>query len=417
VLGAPHRGVGGVDGDDGQVPVGGHLGQAVPEPAGGDAGHQPAIGPSPLSSARAPTVAFPAFGPGLVEVEILDDHRLAGRRLGQSDQGGDGPPEPSIPGRGGQPSQVQRHRHRRPHRVAGRVDDHGGEVAGIDVDGQHRVAAQLLERRHLGGRRLPGGVEIPAAPFRLEGDVVADRAGCRLGGHLIAPVGESDGDGQPVAAMGPVGPMGERPGEFHLQPALLRVPADGLVPPRLVGLPIGGEEPTRRLPPLPPLLLAHPGLVEMAASGQTPTPPADRHPPLDQTSLHLHQAGVKDLETALLLEPLRPAAIAPGPAPTLPARHRQAAPQPTHPGPQTPRLGHQIPFPQPPGVLGGAGDRPRPARRTRRRQDPLALPPRHRRTLRVQPALATPTSDIRPRQTPQVGAQLTQHQVVSGRPP
>ena len=86
---------------------------------------------------------------------------------------------------------------------------------------------------------------------RVVADVVADRAGGRLGGDLVAPVGEPHRARQPVPAVRPVRQVRQRGGQLDLQPALAGVPADRLVPPGLVLLPVGGQEQPGRFP-LPP---------------------------------------------------------------------------------------------------------------------------------------------------------------------
>ena len=68
--------------------------------------------------------------------------------------------------------------------------------------------------------------------------------------------------------------MGQGHGELDLDPVLGGVEADGLVPPRLVLLPVGGEEQTRRLPAIAPLGLTQIGLVEVVmGSGEGLAPP------------------------------------------------------------------------------------------------------------------------------------------------
>jgi hypothetical protein len=66
----------------------------------------------------------------------------------------------------------------------------------------------------------------------------------------------------------PIRQAGQRAGQLDLRPALLGVPADRLVAPRLVFLPVGGQEQPGRLPLPPPPGLAHAGLGEAAALAQ-----------------------------------------------------------------------------------------------------------------------------------------------------
>ena len=118
---------------------------------------------------------------------------------------------------------------------SGRDGGHG-EVAVIDVDRHHRMLPQLIQGRRGRRGRLPRRVQVTAAGRRVMADVIADRAGGGLRSDLIAPVGEPHRTGQPVPAVRPVRETGERGRQPDLQPALVRVPADRLVPPRLARL-------------------------------------------------------------------------------------------------------------------------------------------------------------------------------------
>ena len=89
----------------------------------------------------------------LGEVEVLDHDRREVVGRGQAHQLGDGRPQPPIAGGGSQAGQFEGDRDRAAHWVARRIDHHGSEVPSVDIDGQHRVPAQLVERR-----RLPLGV-------------------------------------------------------------------------------------------------------------------------------------------------------------------------------------------------------------------------------------------------------------------
>jgi hypothetical protein len=185
---------------------------------------------------------FASFGAGFGEVEVLDDDGAGAAGLRGGDQGADRSAQTPVAGGGRQPGQAEGNGSRGTENVAVRRDDRGGEVTVVDVDSHHRVGPQLAQGRD--GRRdpLPGRVQIPATAGRVAADVVADGAAGGLGGDLIAAVGERDRAGQPVAAVRPVREMGERGGEFDLHPALLGVPADRLVPARLRGLAVGGQE-------------------------------------------------------------------------------------------------------------------------------------------------------------------------------
>jgi hypothetical protein len=86
---------------------------------------------------------------------------------------------PGIPGRGGKARQFQGKGTGRADGVAARVEDPGGEVVGVDVHRQDRVRAKDVQRRdgNLSPllHRGPGGVEVPAPPYGVVGDVVAHR--------------------------------------------------------------------------------------------------------------------------------------------------------------------------------------------------------------------------------------------------
>ena len=272
------------------------------------------------------------------------------------------------------PGHLEQQRRRGTHRVARGVDDHGGQMRGVHVDGEDPLAPQLLERRGRRGRGFPRRVQVPAAPVGVEGDVVADGAAGRLGGHLVAPVGEVHWRRQAPAAVGRW-PAARAAGELDLDPTLLGVPADGLVAPGLVRLAVGGDEPARCFPSPAPRRLAEPGLVEMVTGAGLVAPAStDGHPSLLESGLDLAQPGLEHLETALLGEALRRAGVAAGPASRSPHGHRQPTPDATDPGSQAGPLGTKVSLAQRPGVLAGAGDGPGPARRAHRGQGPLALP-------------------------------------------
>ncbi len=112
----------------------------------------------------------------------------------------------------------------------------------VDVDGHDRVLPQLIQRHCGGGGGLPGRVSVPAVACRVVADVVADGAGGRLSGGFVPAVGEPDRAGQPVAAVRPVRQVRQRRGQLDLQPPGVRVPADRLVAPGLVLLPVSGQE-------------------------------------------------------------------------------------------------------------------------------------------------------------------------------
>src|SRR6266568_4465627 len=74
--------------------------------------------------------------------------------------------------------------------------------------------------------------------------------------------------------------MGERGRELDLQPSAGAMPADRLIAPGLVLLPVSGQEHTGRLPPLPPLGLGQAPAGEAAAPTQQglPAPTTDTVP-------------------------------------------------------------------------------------------------------------------------------------------
>ena len=132
---------------------------------------------------------------------------------------------------------------------------------------------QVLQRRGGGGRGLPAGVQVPAARCRVEADVVADRAGGGLGGHLVPAVGELDRARQPVPAVRPVRQGASGAGSLSSSQPSSGLPPDRLIAPRLVLLPVGGQEQPGRLPLCPPLRLGQPGGGQVAPLAQQALPP------------------------------------------------------------------------------------------------------------------------------------------------
>jgi hypothetical protein len=233
-------------------------------------------------------------------------------------------------------------------------------MAGVQVDRHHRLAADLLELDRRLREGLPGGVQIPAVLARVVGDVVAHRAGASLGGDLVASVGKAH-LADPVSAAVGVGQMHQRFGEPDLQGLRRGVPADRLVPQPLAHLAIRGQKPAGRLPPPAPTLLVQPGRLEVVpGSGQPAAATAHRYSALRQPGFHHPQTDLQDLETALFLPPLSPCRVPPRAALTTADRDGQPLAELPNPGSQTALLGQQVPLRQPPGVLAGPGDRPRP---------------------------------------------------------
>ena len=175
---------------------------------------------------------------------------------------------------------TSRSRNRRPGRVPVRGHHPPGQVPVIQVHGQDRRLPQARKRGSRRRRGAPARVEVPPAPHRVIADIVTDRTSGRLRSDLTAPVAELHGARQPVPAARPVRQPGQRGGQPDLQPALLRVPPQRLVPPRLVLLPVCGQEQPGRLPPAPPLLLRKPSGGQAAAGAQQrPAAPPPTAPP------------------------------------------------------------------------------------------------------------------------------------------
>src|SRR5580704_3611223 len=105
VLGSPPGGVGGVDNDNRQARVAGHLDQPVAEPGGGDAvDSAPEVPAAP--AARGPAARpFPPFRAGRGEVEVLDDDGAGTAGPGGGDQCADGGAQAPVAGAGRQPGQ------------------------------------------------------------------------------------------------------------------------------------------------------------------------------------------------------------------------------------------------------------------------------------------------------------------------
>src|ERR1700737_3875556 len=85
------------------------------------------------------------------------------------------PPAP-LTGGGGKAGDLKRDRDGTAERVAGGIDPHRCEPARVHVDGQNGFVPEVLEARRGSDRQLPRGVQGPATPLRVEGDVVAGGA-------------------------------------------------------------------------------------------------------------------------------------------------------------------------------------------------------------------------------------------------
>jgi len=342
---APLRSPPGIHRHRPQPSVGGHPDQQLPERSGRYARHHAAEG---LAASTAPE-GLPASVAGVGEVQVLHHDRPAAVRLGELHDGGNRRPQPAVAGPRRQPVKLERDRMRRSDRVAAYIQHPAVQMPGIQIDSERPVLAQLLQRRHLPGREPPGRIGVPAAPGRVQQQVVADRARGCLRRPLAGPVGERHGARQPVgrrSARG-VGQVRQRGRQADLQPLLVRVDADGFIPPHLAGLAVGGEEPPLGPPPGAPLGLGHPGhaavlavLAALAVTdngvtgdrvvelGEPAAAAAHRHPTLSDPRLDRSQPGQQMLHAPLLLEPLRLAAIPlhPATASRLPCRDCQARP-------------------------------------------------------------------------------------------
>jgi len=172
--------------------VGGHADQQVPEPAGRHPSHDPAEGLATPAAAE----GLPAGAAGLGEVEVLDCQRAAAVRFGEPEQLGDRGAEPAIAGAGGLPVEVERDRVGLAEWVAGRIEDPGGEVVGVEVDPEAAMLAEFVQRRHWTCREPPGTVKMPAARARaaalerVQADVVPDGTAGGLRRPLASTVGE-----------------------------------------------------------------------------------------------------------------------------------------------------------------------------------------------------------------------------------
>ena len=382
--------------------------------AGRDARDQPPEAPPAPAAGRPAAVALASLLAGVGEVQVLDHDRPAAVLRGRARSA----PEMAARSR---PSRCEAGS---PARTSGIVTGGpAGFPSGVTAHASRwpwfrstaRTGAwRRSSRAGAGaGRGAPGRVEVPAVPCRVVADVVADRAGGRLGGDLIAPVGELHRARQPVPAVRPVRQVRQRGGQLHLQPALVRVPPDRLVPPRLVLLPVGGQEQPGRFPLAPPLRLGQPRGGKVAALAQQ-GPPAPHHghgPASSRRSTAARRALSTCRRTAL---PCRSAGVAyPRARPSLPpagtasrasiARIRARRPD---------LLRAQVPRGELPLVLAGAGDRTGPPGRRLRRQRPLPPGAGRRAALRVQPPLRAPGGQVTARQRPQVRAGRPQHRLI-----
>ena len=191
VLRPPAAGVGRVDRDHRQTGARCHLGQAIPEPGGRDRRRQPPEASAPLArvgrrrecsrpsalawqksrfpitTARQPFALPCAAGPRWLSAGGRPGCRPAGPPV----RGGDRPARPLGSLRRPAPSRRDGQRSRR------------RPAPGAGAARPGRPAWR--------GLWLAGGVDIPLVPIGLVADVVAERPAGGLGGHLVAPIGES----------------------------------------------------------------------------------------------------------------------------------------------------------------------------------------------------------------------------------
>ncbi len=183
----PAGGVGRIHPDHGDATPGGHRGEPGAEPAGEDSGHGAAQPFPPLAAAQ----VFPAGRPRVGEVKILHHDRRTAAMLGLVEQAGDRRAQPAITARRGQSLGAHLDRCRVTDRVTRGVEHTTRQMVGVEIHPEHPASTQLLEGRRGFGCGLPGRVQIPAAPLRIEADVIAHRLPRRDPVRpLLAAVGE-----------------------------------------------------------------------------------------------------------------------------------------------------------------------------------------------------------------------------------
>ena len=224
--------------------------------------------------------AFASLAAGVGEVQVLD-HDGAGPMLaGRGQDARDCGPQPPVPSASGQARQWQGDGERDADLVAIRVQHRHREVPGVHVHRNDGALPGPRQRHRRGWRRLPRCVDVPAPACRVQGDVIADGPGRGLRGNIAAPVGKLDRAREPVTPAGPVAQARQRSRELDLQPVLIRVPADRLVAPGLILLPVGGKEQPGRGPSLTPPGRSQTGIGEIVPLAQQGFPaPAYAHLP------------------------------------------------------------------------------------------------------------------------------------------
>ncbi|MCU1696046.1 MAG: hypothetical protein JWR34_2109 [Mycobacterium sp.] len=391
MLGTPLTGVRRVHPDHRDPTTMRHRCQSGAELTGGDPSYGAAEPFAPCPAAH----GVAAGGAGVGEVEVLDYHRGAVVLVAAVEQGGDRRPDSSVPARCGQTRRLDGNRQGNSDGVSRRVEHAAGQVIGVQINSQHRPAAQLLDRRRLGGDVLfPGGVQVPAAFGRVVADVVAHCAAARDAlGPLLTAVGEP----HRCCDLKVRAELGDQRGG-HLDPQLAcLIDPDGFVAALLAGLPVGGQEHPGGVPASPPLRFGHRGHIEvMAVAPQAFPTHRDRRVARRQGILGGGQAGPQHRQPAGLRKPFvrRSVPATPTtPTTTIPSTHwcrfpgaqRAALLQHRHSLIQIDHVGGKPAHPQLVLILDRAGDRPRPARRRHRGHCTLALGPQHRTPAPIQP--------------------------------
>jgi hypothetical protein len=139
MLGSPSRSTGGVDDNDRQPDVGGHLDQPVAEPSGGHAGDRTPEPAPPLAATWPVPVVFSPVGACFGEVEIFYHDGMSAVLFSATDDAGDGRPQVPVACGRRQPGQVKIDSGGGAENVAVWSDDSDREVAMVYVDGHHRV--------------------------------------------------------------------------------------------------------------------------------------------------------------------------------------------------------------------------------------------------------------------------------------
>ncbi|SFG08590.1 hypothetical protein SAMN02787118_115213 [Streptomyces mirabilis] len=300
-------------------------------------------------------------------------------------------------------------------RVTVPVEPPGSEVVGAGVHPDHTVREGRFQRNRRGGRVLPAGGQVPAAPRDIQVDTVGDGpVGLHSVGPLRTPVREGDSGSEDVPTVPGVGEFRQRGRKLDTD-LTVRGDADGLVPVSLPGFPVSGEEPALRLPPLPPLCLGEPGLGQVVPGTRQPFAASHRVNPSGLPVLNGRRVPVlQHCQPTRLRMPLPRGPVAARSMPGSPLTHgqRQAMPDRPDPGLQAVNVRHAATPRQRPLIVAGLGDRPGPPGRRQRRQLPLPRRPRVRGMLQ---AVRAPRLEIPRGEHAKVRANQSQHSLVLGR--